>query len=192
MYTITRQEAADLLGISTRSIDRYIKSWKLRSKKDWKVVYINNNDIENMKSWDIKKHEVIFPEDIKKDSKIDVLWETTGLSTKSSNPSISLEAIYIDLKKQISEKDSMIQDLSIKLWRAEEVASNSISLIDFKKSQFMLEESKSHLSTALWDMKKQKDKLERDVKYEKTTNIILSIFVLFLIVVAAVLWFQNI
>jgi excisionase family DNA binding protein len=40
MYKYTRQEAADMLGISTRSVDRYIKSGKLRSKKDGKIVYV--------------------------------------------------------------------------------------------------------------------------------------------------------
>jgi excisionase family DNA binding protein len=34
MYKLTRKEAADLLNISTRSIDRYIKSGKIRTKKD--------------------------------------------------------------------------------------------------------------------------------------------------------------
>jgi excisionase family DNA binding protein len=40
MYKYTRQEAAELLGISTRSVDRYIKAGKLRSKKDGKIVYL--------------------------------------------------------------------------------------------------------------------------------------------------------
>jgi predicted site-specific integrase-resolvase len=33
LYTLTRQEAADKLEISVRSIDRYIKSGKIRSEK---------------------------------------------------------------------------------------------------------------------------------------------------------------
>jgi excisionase family DNA binding protein len=34
MYKHTRQEAADLLQVSTRTIDRYVESGKLRAKKD--------------------------------------------------------------------------------------------------------------------------------------------------------------
>ena len=45
MYKLTRKEAAELLNISTRSIDRYIKSGKIRTKKDWKVVCVNDEDI---------------------------------------------------------------------------------------------------------------------------------------------------
>ncbi|MCE2507661.1 MAG: helix-turn-helix domain-containing protein [Nitrosopumilaceae archaeon] len=32
-YNLTRQEVAKILDISTRSVDRYIRSGKLRSKK---------------------------------------------------------------------------------------------------------------------------------------------------------------
>jgi predicted site-specific integrase-resolvase len=34
MYKLTRKEASELLNMSTRSIDRYIKSGKIRIKKD--------------------------------------------------------------------------------------------------------------------------------------------------------------
>ena len=59
MYTYTRQDVAELLWISTRSVDRYIKDWKLRSKKEWKIVYVNNEDVKNLWwTWEVK-HEII-------------------------------------------------------------------------------------------------------------------------------------
>jgi hypothetical protein len=54
----------------------------------------------------------------------------------------TLEKIYLDMKQDIKTKDQAIQDLSIKLGQAQEIAKNSVSLIEFKKSQFLLEESK--------------------------------------------------
>ena len=60
MYTYTRQDVAELLWISTRSVDRYIKAWKLRSKKEWKIVYVNNEDVKNLWwTWEVK-HEIIY------------------------------------------------------------------------------------------------------------------------------------
>jgi excisionase family DNA binding protein len=61
MYTITRQEAAEVLNISTRSIDRYIRAGKLRSMKDGKIIYINDKDIQNLKSGEAAVQEVIIP-----------------------------------------------------------------------------------------------------------------------------------
>ena len=59
MYNFTRQDAANILNVSTRSIDRYIKSWKIRTRKNGKIVYLNENDI-NILKW-FTKQEVIVP-----------------------------------------------------------------------------------------------------------------------------------
>lgn len=54
----------------------------------------------------------------------------------------TLEKIYLDLRSELKNKDQTIQDLSIRLGQAQEIAKNSVSLVEFKKSQFLLEESK--------------------------------------------------
>lgn len=61
-YNITRKKASKMLNLSTRSVDRYIKSGKLRTKKDWKIIMINKWDIDKLmsNSKDIKQ-EVIIP-----------------------------------------------------------------------------------------------------------------------------------
>ena len=73
MYTYTRQDAADFLWISTRSIDRYIKSGKLRSKKEWKIVYLTSwwmaftDFVTN--NWEILS--------VKKNGKIEITYHVT-------------------------------------------------------------------------------------------------------------------
>jgi hypothetical protein len=101
-----------------------------------------------------------------------------------------LETIYTDLKKEIEKKDGTIQELSQRLGRAEEVAKNSVSLIEFKKSQFLLEESKGYLNNEVDIIKNEKDKLVTELKYEKTTNVILIVFVVILLAIAATVWFM--
>ncbi len=86
----------------------------------------------------------------------------------------------------------MIQDLSIRLWRAEEIAKNSVSLIEFKKSQFLLEESRWYLGKELEELKDDKERLDLELRYEKNTNLILVIFVVLLIVISGVIWFIKI
>jgi len=54
----------------------------------------------------------------------------------------TLEKIYLDLRTEIKQKDDKIAELSEKLGQAQEIAKNSVSLVEFKKSQFLLEESK--------------------------------------------------
>ncbi len=191
MYKLTRKEAAELLNISTRSIDRYIKSGKIRTKKDWKVVCVNDEDIDKLRNtWD-SNQEIILP--TKKEKQDDSDENNFVETTVSTNKSLSvLDNIYVDLKKELNKKDSIIQDLSIQLWRAEEIAKNSVSLVEFKKSQFLLEESKDFLSKEVTDLKQDRNRLVKDLEYEKLTNSILMIFILILIVIWIVIWFVNI
>ena len=64
MYKLTREEASNLLNISTRSIDRYIRSWKLRAKKDWKIVYIHQDDVDNFLWWNTSKQEILTKDEV--------------------------------------------------------------------------------------------------------------------------------
>ena len=188
MYKYTRQEAADKLGISTRSVDRYIKAWKLRAKKDGKVVYVKWSDVENLLwNWETKQ-EVIVEQKVINTEPV----EQKTITRNDENIAGTLWAIYKDLKEEIVKKDEIIQELAMRVWKAEEVAKNSVSLLDFKKSQYLLEESKSGLSKEVENLEKEKEKLEDELKYEKTSNMILIIFVIVLLVIAGTVWFMQI
>lgn len=184
MYNLTRQETAKKLNISIRTVDRHIKSGKIRTKKHWKSILIKESDVENLLyGWNIKQKIIFWEKDIN-DKKITKYEDDT-------NPWM-LEKIYEDLKKQIQEKDKVIQNLFIKIWKFEEIAKNSISLIDFKKSQFLLEESKWSLHRDIKNISKKNEKLKKDLKYEKITGICLMVFVIFLATLLWVVWFIKI
>ncbi len=194
MYKLTRQDAADKLNISTRSIDRYIKAWKLRSKKDWKVVYVNTDDIENLAGSGEYQQEVIVEKKVNNysNTSYDNQEEVKTVAKADENVSGTLQTIYKDLKEEIQKKDQLIQNLAMRVWQAEEVAKNSVSLIDFKKSQYLLEESKEHLDKELSQLEKEKEKLAKELKYEKTSNILLIVFVVVLLAIAWTIWFMKI
>ena len=206
MYTYTRQDVAELLWISTRSVDRYIKAWKLRSKKEWKIVYVNNEDVKNLWwTWEVK-HEIIDKKEYEESKKekqqqeeknIEVVEKkerpkSKEIEVKTNFKTYPLDEVYYDLRNEIKQKDEVIQDLSIKLWRAEEIVKNSVSMIDFKRSQMLLEDSKTHLGSAISDLKTKNEDLEKKLKYEKTTNWILIITVIVLLTIAWAVWFMNI
>jgi len=193
MYKFTRQDVAEKLNISTRSVDRYIKSWKLRSKKEWKVVYINTDDIENLIwNWDYKQEVIVEKKVINNTTDNIKSMETNDISKSNESLSGTLSTIYKDLKEEIQKKDQLIQTLAMRVWKAEEVANSSMSLIDFKKSQYLLEESKENISKELSQLWKEKEILTKELKYEKTTNILLIIFVIILLAISITIWFMKI
>lgn len=61
-YSLDREQAATLLGVSTRSIDRYIKSQKIRSRKLGKKLYLHTEDIQRLRSGGIQEDFVVMPE----------------------------------------------------------------------------------------------------------------------------------
>lgn len=190
MYKYTRQEVAEKLNISTRSVDRYIKAGKLRAKKDGKVVYVKGSDVEALLWGASVKQEVIVPKTEKKHNTVDSSDSKSVAIPSEVNQ--TLDNIYGDLRSQIQEKDSKIQELSVKLGKYEEVVKNSVSLIEFKKSQFLLDESKTYLTKEVEELKVEKERLWGELRSEKKTNLILIVFVVILIAVSAAIMYVNI
>lgn len=190
MYTLTRQEVAEKLGISIRSVDRYIKSWKLRSKKNWKIIYVNSQDMKLLQSDWKQEHEVIIPKKIKEVQNEEEI-EIVKAEISPSNWWV-LDLIYSDLREELKRKDELIQALSVQIGRSEEIAKSSISLSEFKKSQYLLEESKFYLSNEVDDLKKEKKHLEEKLRYEKTSNVILIVFTILLLFISTFIWFSSI
>ena len=76
-YWITRESAAKLLGISTRTIDRYIKSWKLSYKKVANKVLLAKEEIASLQEDYGALHQEISTEVVKQTDL------TTNYRTKS-------------------------------------------------------------------------------------------------------------
>ncbi|MFC1797655.1 hypothetical protein ACFLY2_00130 [Patescibacteria group bacterium] len=57
-------------------------------------------------------------------------------------------------------------------------------MLDFKKSQYLLEESKEGLNKNVEELEREKERLAGELKYEKNSNIMLIIFVVILLFVA--------
>ncbi|MDP5039177.1 MAG: helix-turn-helix domain-containing protein [Candidatus Gracilibacteria bacterium] len=179
MYKITRDEASLLLNLSTRSIDRYIKSGKLRSKKDGKIVYIHQDDIDNFLGSNKNKQEVIVKENI-------VVEEKKPVKKEVNNEMVNF--IYQDLKSEIEKKDEEIKNLSVENGKLQEMIKSSISLIEFKKTQFLLEESKNGAITNLENTKKELTEKLQELNDEKKLNYILTITVVVLIILLIIIW----
>jgi len=196
VYTITRQEASDILWISTRSIDRYIKSGKIRAKKDWKVVMLNSEDVKVL-NWEAPAKQKII---IEKNDKLEDTKPTVSASSNSwlvkkaeyEKVLATFDKMFNSFREEIKQKDNKIQELSIELWRAQEQKNNSVDLMEYKKVQFLSEEAKKWLSESLQKEKQAKEKINKELKYEKTTNKLLIVFIIILFIISWVIFFMNI
>lgn len=80
----------------------------------------------------------------------------------------------------------------MKIGKMEEVVKNSISMLEFKKNQFLLEESKNSLHSELENTKKELENKNTTLREEKKLNSILIITTVILFIVLVVVWMIKI
>ena len=194
MYTLTRQEAAEILGISTRSVDRYIKWWKIRAKKEWKLVLLNKEDIDILAGNVVSNKKVIIKEEN--------LWEwidmikvgwNQGIVKKSDYEQIisTFEKMYTGFREEVRQKDEKIQELSLELWKIREQKNNSIDILEYKKMKFVNEENNKKIKEKLDLERKKLEEIWKNLKYEKTTNKLLILFLIVLFIVSWIIFFNQ-
>jgi hypothetical protein len=67
---------------------------------------------------------------------------------------------------------------------------HSISVLEHKKSQMILEESKTHIAKQMTSLNNSKEKLEKELNDEKFDKKILIIFVFILLSLSTYFWFK--
>ncbi len=196
MYNLTRQEASEILGVSIRSLDRYIKAWKIRTQKQnsW-IVYVNDEDIRILSWVDKKTPEIIINKSsYKKENILDNEDESSYQIAKKSDYdklTSTFEKVYTDLRTELIKKDEIIQKLSLELWKNEEKVNNSVSLLEFRETKLLLEESKESIWKQFENVRQEKEKLEKNLKEEKFEKKVLIWFVVILLLISGYFWFIN-
>ena len=179
MYSTDRTKWAKILGVSTRTLDRYIRSGKIRSQKKWKKVFLNDEDVNVLKNWWIQEnYEVIQSREIE-----------VNPFTKTNI--VSYKELYQDVVYKIEQKDNLIKDLSYKLGNAEAELKNSISLVEYKKTAFLLESSTNKIEQEKAQLTEIKEKLEKNLNTNKLVNLVLSIFLFRTVVLLFIVWFSS-
>ncbi len=193
-YIFTRKEAAAELDISVRSLDRYIKSWKIRSEKKWKKVYVHTDDINNIKWWENEIKHIIITEKKDKKNKEENNVSSKEISKKWDNNKLTktFEKIYTDLRNQIDKKDEIIRTMSIEIGKNQEQVKQSISISEHNRSQMLLEESKTHIAKQMTSLNDSKKELENNLKKEIFDKKILILLVFIFLWLSAYFWFQNV
>lgn len=189
-YSVDREKAATLLGVSTRSIDRYIKSNKIRSRKLGKKLYLHDEDVERLRVGGIQEDFVIMTGD--SDSYVDT--QDEAVVTLHSTPKhtmrdmVNYRELYDQANEKIAVKDKMIQELSYRLGQSETELKNTISISEYKKATFLLESAKSQWEEEKSHMIEKVSFLENSLKREHVLVKTLVITLMVTFVVSVCLW----
>jgi hypothetical protein len=100
---------------------------------------------------------------------------------KNNNAALSeLVRIYEDARATIAEKDNTIQTLSYKLGKIETELANSIPVLEYKKTTFLLEAAKSKSDTDASTLVTKISHLEGEI--HKRNSALITLAILFILV----------
>ncbi len=151
-YNISREDAADILGVSTRSVDRYIKRGKLSYKKVANKVYIAEEDVRDLQNsfGSVQQH-----------ASSERISETpaTTLSKNSSDGDFGQQVdkflnVLHQKDKMVEDKNKVIFMLQQRVGELETKLQHMIALPDYnsEKQEIIV----------------QKDRLEQEIKHLKS------------------------
>jgi len=184
-YSVTRESAAKVLWISTRTVDRYVKSGKLSYKKVANKVLLSKEEIiELQKDFGALRQET--------SSEI-VGPVSTTKSVTTVNPSIeqAIDAkiekfflIFNEKDKILEEKNKVIFMLQQRIGELETKIKTMVALPDYtrEKQEAIIEKQKLEERIVV---------LRNKVRSEKTKNLVFIWASLILIIIAIFFFMQN-
>ena len=183
-YTVTRNQAAALLWVSTRTIDRYVKSGKLSYKKVANKVILNEEELR------ILQNEF---SSLRQEVSTEIIWEKD--STLSVKPVTNMSSIdekldkfyliFQEKDKQIDEKNKIIFMLQQRIGELEAKIQTMIALPDYNKEKQQAIEEKRMLEEKL-------AKLTSRVKEQETKTYVVIIFAIIFIIIARYFYVKNV
>ena len=184
-YTVTRNQAASLLWVSTRTIDRYVKSGKLSYKKIANKVILNEEELR------ILQNEF---SSLRQEISTELIWDNSNrsISIKPVSDISSIDKkldkfylIFQEKDKQIDEKNKIIFMLQQRIGELEAKIQTMIALPDYNKEKQQAIEEKRILEEKL-------AKLKARVKEQETKTYVVIIFAIIFILIACLFYFKNV
>lgn len=183
-YSVSRQQAADMLGVSTRSIDRYVKGWKLSYKKVANKVLLAREEIDVMQAdYELLHQNPLTETVVVKETSLQNSNKVTRVNSGLGLGSVKEFADILGQKdKALEDKNQMIYALQRKIGEIETKMQHMVALPDHSAE-------KETLKLDMQKLELEKNDLQESIRREKLMN---TIFLgLALISVIFVLFFMR-
>ena len=127
---------------------------------------------------------IVISDDNKQKEMPEIMSSSQGLmDPKQNNAALSeIIRIYEDARSLIAEKDATIQSLSYKLGKIESELENSVPVLEYKKTTFLLENAKSKSDTDANSLSTKISHLESEII--KRNSALITLVILFILVLS--------
>ncbi|MFH1375345.1 MAG: hypothetical protein ABIH35_01605 [Patescibacteria group bacterium] len=128
-YTTTRETASESLGVSTRTLDRYLKTGKLRSKSIKRKVFVHSDDLTKLADRLKKK-----PKQRKKTVYSGPAAEATVTVENAPEEKVFRE-LYSEATAELKTKQEKLEAASFRVGQLETQLKNSVPLLEYKQKE---------------------------------------------------------
>lgn len=178
IYNISKEAGAQILSISTRTIDRYISSGRLTTKKIWNKVMLAQEEITQLKTqfekeWKNNKIDVISENNFQtiQDFQSNNWWQLLSMNewaiellNKSMDEKFDKFLNVLDEKDKIlEEKNKLVLWLQNRIVELETKIQSMIALPDYNNEKAKILSEKAQLENEI-------EMLTKDLKWRKRDN----------------------
>lgn len=184
IYNLTREQASEKLNISTRTLDRRIRKWKLSHVKKSNKVMLAEKEIDKL--WENRDiNNVVLDSESnassnKPQNKDNINYVNQEISNQLSQSIGSFVNVLNEKDKKIEEKNNVILWLQQQVVQMESKLKNTVALplYEEEKKENLLEKE---------NLKFEKKLLEDRVKKEKIFNIFMFLLIVFIMIVLIII-----
>jgi excisionase family DNA binding protein len=192
-FTISRQEAAELLDVSTRTLDRYIRSKKLSARKKGGSILLAEEEIQNLKVAHFQNMHGASPEsnerahrhiDSVSSGQTKIFDAETGeveenpvairheapaqeKNIKKSEREQVFEELYDLSRKEVREYHNKLEAANYRLGQIESQLKHSVPLLEYQEKEEAIREQEFVITNKIRQQEETMEILEVELKGEK-------------------------
>ncbi len=210
-FNLTRKDAADLLEVSTRTIDRYIRNKKLSARKKGGNILLCEEELSNLKVAKFQNIHGVSPEgpgrvhrhvnSVKEAETIidgdtglieDAISEALNEESKSVTVKSERENVFEELydlsRREIREYHNKLEASNYRLGQLETQLKHSVPLLDYKEKEEAIREQEDIIQNKVKRQEEALNMMQQDVKGERLNKNIYIGLLFGLLALQPLLW----
>lgn len=212
-FTITRKQAADLLDVSTRTIDRYIRNKRLSARKKGGNILLSEEELNNLKvslfqnmhgaspdvpgrahrhvdSVSSQETQAIFDAEtgeIEETIERPIPVESAALTSRSEREKV-FEELYDLSRREVREYHNKLEAANYRLGQIETQMKHSVPLLEYHSKEELVREQAHLIDTKLKRQEETVQIMETELKSERLNKNIYIGLLFGLLALQPLLW----
>lgn len=179
---VDREEASKILKVSTRTVDRYVRKYRFKTRKDGRRVLVKREDVDRIiqdhighfvdvksTSLKIKLDNNDVDNKVSKMSNIDVknLKIESVKSNSDYNENKVYKGLYTETKKELKAKQERLEAATYRVGQLESQVKNMVPLLDYNRKEKELKETQITIEHKVKEGEIAVQRMENKLKTER-------------------------